>query len=116
MAKRIKSDFEELKEFIKDLPCGKGKIAEDIIKRLSFMTETMDGLQKQIEKEGAVVKAINGNGFEVMSEHPAHKAYTTLIGRYNPLCKTLAEILGEAACGAEKESDALMNFLRRDGK
>lgn len=116
MAKRNKTDFEGLKDFIKDLPCGKSKIAEDIIKRLSFMTETMDGLQKQIEKEGAVVKAVNGNGFEVMSEHPAHKAYTTLIGRYNPLCKTLAEILGEAANGAEKESDALMNFLRRDKK
>lgn len=113
MTRGKKTDLKELKKIIKKLPEGKIELASDMFKRLSFMAQTLDDLQKQIEEEGAIVTAVNGNGFEVTSEHPAHKAYTTLIARYNPLCKALDEIISNGTNEA-KEADSLMNFLRRD--
>ena len=111
MAKKAK--FTKVEKIVKGLSDERRQLAEDVLKRLVFTSNTLDELQKRIETEGAVIRTTNGNGFEVVSEHPAHKAYVALIGKYNPLCKTLAELITETT--AEKD-DSLMNFLRRDGK
>ncbi len=111
---KSKAKFSKVSKIIKELPEDKKQIAEDMLKRLKFMANTLDELQEQIESEGAVINAINGNGFEVMTEHPAHRAYTTLVSRYNPLCKSLVEIVSEPSI--EKENDSLLSFLRRESK
>lgn len=39
----------------------------------------------------------NGNGFEVVQEHPASKTYNTMIRNYNGIIKTLIEHIPEDA-------------------
>ena len=73
---------------------------------------TLNKLEKQVQQDGAIITAVNGNGFDVMSEHPAQKSYNTMIGRYNAMVKTLVDMIPDG----KGEADELMSFLSGDAK
>ena len=99
-----------LKKIIKGLDKGKQELAMKLFKRAEFMENTLCELEKTIKEEGAVITAVNGNGFEVTSEHPAQKSYNTMIGRYNAIIKSLADMLPE---GEQNHEDEFLSFVRR---
>ena len=59
--------------------------------------------------EGAIIEATNGNGFTVKTEHPASKAYATLVGKYNAMVKTVEDIILDSL--QKSEGDELLEFL-----
>lgn len=88
---------------------NKKSFAKNLYKRIKFLDKQMDELEKKIKKEGAVVKGVNGNGFEVVQQNPAQKVYNEIAGKYNGLVKTLLELIpGDAA-----EADELLSFILR---
>lgn len=105
--KRQKPKATELKKSIKSLPLAEKEIAEKLLYRMEFIEDTLDELEQRIQKDGAVITAVNGNGFETTTEHPAQKSYNIMIGKYNALVKTLMDMLPKE----DSESDLLMEFL-----
>ena len=92
---------------IDTIPEHKKGLAEKLYKRVKFMDRTLNALEKTIKKEGAVITAINGNGFETVSEHPAQKSYNIMIGKYNALVKTILDLIPND----NSQGDELIEFL-----
>lgn len=86
------------------------ELAKKLYKRICFMDKTLNELEKQVKEEGAIITTTNGNGFDVMGEHPAQKSYNTMIGRYNAMVKSLADLIPSE----RNKDDELMNFLDGD--
>ena len=105
--KQKKKDLNKLKDLISSIDENKREFAEKLLNRATFMDNTLDELEEIIENEGAVITTTNGNGFDVMSEHPAQKSYNIMIGKYNALIKTIIDLLPKS----DSEGDELLDFL-----
>lgn len=105
--KLIKSALRKYKKLFKDIDEDKNEFAIKLYQQAAFMEATLAELQETINAEGAVVTAVNGNGFEVTSEHPAQVSYNKMIKNYNATIKALADILPE-----KQKDDALLQYLR----
>lgn len=98
-----------LKELCELVDENKKPVVKRLVSRAAYMEKTLSELEKTVKTEGAVIKTRNGNGFEVLSEHPAQKSYNAMIGRYNALMKTILDTLPEGV----REDDELMEFLKK---
>lgn len=107
-----KTALAKIKKALDTIPENKKIFAEKLYKRIKFMDKTLDDLQKKIKKEGPVIETKNGNGFTVLTENPAQKSYTGMMGKYNASVKTLLDLIPENA-GAD---DELMEFAKRKAK
>ena len=85
------------------------KAAEKLAERAAFMAATLDELEKDIAENGAVVTAINGNGFEIKQENPAQKSYNAMIKNYNSTILALNNLAKET--GVANVSDPFMDFI-----
>ena len=83
--------------------------------RAACMQGTLAERGERIRTEGAVITAKNGNGFDILQENPAKKAYDTMVGRFNSVIASLDKIASKESRGA---SDELMDFIsgRKGGK
>lgn len=86
------------------------ELAKKLYKRICFMDKTLNELEKQVKEEGAIITTTNGNGFDVMSEHPAQKSYNTMIGRYNAMVKSLVDMIPSG----KTDKDDFMDFIGGD--
>ena len=86
-------NIKDLKELLELIDDNRQPIAKKLLSRIKFMDGTLNKLQTQIKREGAVIEAVNGNGFKTKTEHPAQKSYNTMIGRYNALVKTFIDLV-----------------------
>ena len=86
------------------------ELAKKLYKRICFMDKTLNDLEKQVREEGAIITTVNGNGFDVMTEHPAQKSYNTMIGRYNAMVKSLVDMIPSG----KTDEDELMGFIGGD--
>lgn len=110
--RRIKTAYNRIKKLYKDLPENKYKLCDNLIQNVAFMEETLKDLQEKINNEGAVLKAKNGNGFNVVSEHPAQKSYNNMISKYQAAVKTLADMLPDDGAKIESKLGAFLNDQR----
>ena len=106
-AKRIKTDLESLINLYETIDENKKPLAEKLCKQAIFMEKTLNDLQELVNNEGAILTTTNGNGFDVMSEHPAQKSYNTMINRYTALMAKLIDLLPEST----NTSDELLDFI-----
>lgn len=103
-------DLEKYKKIFNDLDENKRVFAEKLYNEADFMFKTLHSLRKLISSEGAVIKTVNGNGFETYSEHPAQKSYNTMIRNYNATLKQLADLAPEAP----KKESKLLELMNDD--
>ena len=108
--KSKKTNIKKLQALIDLVDKNRKEIAQNLYRQLEFMDSTLNSLQEQITNEGAVIKSINGNGFETINENPAQKSYNTMIGRYNALIKTFIDLLPKN----DDDSDELVNWINGD--
>ena len=87
---------------------NKKTLVEKLYTEVAYMYATLTELKEIVNKEGAVLKAVNGNGFETISEHPAQKSYNTTIKNYSVIIKQLAELVPEEK--TESKLDELMKL------
>ena len=105
--KKRRTNMNGLAKLVNFVDENKKPIAKNILRKLKFINETLDELEEKIEDEGPVIKAINGNGFETITEHPAQKSYNTMLGRYNALIKTFSDLIPPGVT----KNDEFMEFL-----
>lgn len=105
--KKIEANYEKLAQIFANLDEDKKIFADKLCRQLAFMDNTLDELQDKIKTEGAITEGINGNGFNVLSEHPAQKSYNAMIKNYNSTIKALTDLLPED----DKDSDELLDFI-----
>lgn len=86
------------------------ELAKKLYKRICFMDKTLNDLEEQVKEEGAIITTVNGNGFDVMTEHPAQKSYNTMVGRYNAMVKSLVDMIPSG----KTDKDELMDFIGGD--
>ena len=108
---RPRKNLSELRKAVEICEPARRELGEKLLDQLEFMEKLLNDYQKKIKKEGAVIEATNGNGFTVKSEHPASKAYTALIGKFNAMSKSVEDLV---LSGCKQESDELIDFLNGD--
>lgn len=90
---RIRREKNKIKKILSEVAESKIKLNEKLIENVAFMAVTLEDLQKQINEEGSVIVAKNGNGFDVTQEHPAQKAYVAMMSKYTPAMSQLMSLL-----------------------
>lgn len=105
----IPDDMDRLRKLLKKMPGNKKPIAEKLLLEIEFMFETLNKLKQQAEAEGPTQGEPGKR-----KEHPAVKAYTSLIHRYAGVLKQFADLLPEEV--KSREEDPLMKFVAGDKK
>lgn len=106
--KLIKKEMSKYKKIFKNISEDKKPFAEKLYSRAAFMAITLDELQEEVKRDGAVIETTNGNGFKVKAEHPAQKSYNTMIKNYNATIKSLIDMLPD---GEKVKGDELLDFI-----
>ena len=104
---KIKKNLSELRKAVDSCEPAKRELGIKLLDQLEYMENLLS--EKKIKAEGAIIEATNGNGFTVKTEHPASKAYATLIGKYNAMAKTVEDIILDSL--QKSEGDELLEFL-----
>ena len=104
-----KKELELFKQIYSQLDENHMIFAEKLYKELIFISENLDELKQQIKDNGAVMKVINGNRFEVIQENPAQKAYNNMIKNYNATVKQLSDL-----APVKKSSKSKLEMMRDD--
>lgn len=106
---KIKKNLSELRKAVDNCEPAKRELGIKLLDQLEYMENLLSEYQKKTKAEGAIIEATNGNGFTVKTEHPASKAYATLIGKYNAMAKTVEDIILDSL--QKSEGDELLEFL-----
>lgn len=93
--KAIKKERDKLNKLFQDIPKDNKTLCEGLINNAAFMFVTLNELQEEVKQHGAMIKATSGNGFEIIKDNPAYKAYNTMISRYTVIIKQLSDLLPE---------------------
>ncbi len=105
----IKEDFEKLQMIFKNIDKDKYDVVSPLIERACFMKKTLQELEEDINKNGAVICLINGNGIESIKESPASKVYNTMIGKYSTVISQLCNLFPKDQ--KLPSDDELINFM-----
>lgn len=108
--KQIDNEVRRIKDILKDIDSDRMNINEKLIQNVAFMSVTLLELQEKVKKEGAVIKSTNGNGFEVLNEHPAQKSYNTMINRFTSAMKQLTDLLPKGEVNSDND-DGFEDFI-----
>lgn len=108
----IKKELTKYKKLFRDIDEDRRQLVEKLYNQAAFMYATLAELQDIINRDGAVIKSTNGNGFETTMEHPAQKSYNTMIRNYTGVMSRLMDLLPEG----DAEADELLEFIGRGKK
>lgn len=110
--KLISQELKRLKKIFKNIPEGQRKLVDGLIQNAAFMAATLAELQERINDSGAIIRQVNGNGFETTQENPAQKSYNTMIGKYTAVIDKLSALLPDTkADGVSKAGESLAAFV-----
>ena len=105
--KDTQRDMGKLKAIYDLIPEDRRIIADDLIKEISFITETLDELKENIKETGTVEKFEQGKQ-KFMRENPALKSYNTTIQRYCLVYKQLTDLIPKKE--AKTDDDGFDNY------
>ena len=105
--KNIQQDIGKLKAIYELIPEDRRIIADDLIKEVYFITETLDELKENIKETGTVEKFEQGKQ-KFLRENPALKSYNTTIQRYCLVYKQLTDLIPKKE--NKPEDDGFDNF------
>ena len=109
--KAIKKERDKLNRLFQNIPKDSKTLCEGLINNAAFMFVTLNELQEEVKQNGAMLKATSGNGFEIVKDNPAYKAYNTMISRYTVIIKQLSDLLP----GDNNAGDELLQWLADNG-
>lgn len=108
---RVKKEIIRLKKLLKDLPEDKLKIADGMIKRVSFMQVTLEDLEEDIKANGMIELFAQNKEVEYDRERPSVRIYNTIIKNYASAMKQIVDMLPQV--DGVKKKDQLLEFLKR---
>lgn len=111
---KIKNEIKRLTGIFEEIHEDKKTLISKLIDNAAFMAITLEDLQDRINNDGPIIKSTNGNGFEVISEHPAQKSYNTMINRYTSTINQLTNLLpSDKETSVSQAGDALAAFIAK---
>lgn len=105
----IKKELTTLNAIFKDIPEDKKKLVNGLIENAAFMRVTLKDLQQEVIDHGAMIATTSGNGFDMIKDNPAQKAYTTMVSRYASVIDQLIKLLPKEDQAGPR--DELLEFL-----
>lgn len=88
--KRIKKEIDRLNEIYKDLPEDTYTVLQPLIQNASFMKVTLEDLQEEIQRNGAVEEYQNGANQYGRKQSAAILAYNATLRNYDNTIKILS--------------------------
>lgn len=108
---KIAAEIARLKEQFSDISEDKQKVAENLLKRVAFMTITLEILEDDINTKGPTYKFEQGSQ-KMFVENPSQKSYNTMINRYTAAYDKLFNLLAKEGPEVE-EDDGFETFVMK---
>lgn len=90
--KQINAEIRRLTTILKDVDANKRLTSKGLIEEAAFMKATLKELKQEIDKSGPIDEMSQGE-YSILREHPALKAYNTMVQRYTAAIKELSNLL-----------------------
>ena len=112
--RQTKPDKAKLSGILEQIPEDRREVANDLLKELNFMSETLDELKAKVKSSGAVTLFEQGKQ-KMIIENPAMKSYNTTIQRYGAIYKQLIDLIPKMP--PSEHDDGFEDFIngREDG-
>lgn len=108
----IYADIADVRKLLKLMPPENHKIANNLFKRIKFLSETLDKLQAVVERDGTVEDFKQGKQ-EFTRESPALKSYNNTLKSYLAAYKQLVDLKPKQQAPTPTD-DGFENFV--DGR
>lgn len=110
----IKKEISRLQKIFANISKDKKSLVKHLIESAAFMYYDLTILQECIATDGPITKGTNGNGFEVVQEHPAQKSYNTTVKNYMAIIRQLSDLLPDTkADTVTKAGESLAAFVAK---
>lgn len=90
--KMIKNEIVRLTRVFKEIEKNKRLTTKGLIEEAAYMKATLKELKESIDESGPIDKMQQGE-YSILREHPALKAYNTMVQRYTTVIKELTNLL-----------------------
>lgn len=90
--KMIKNEIVRLTRIFKEIEKNKRLTTKGLIEEAAYMKATLKELKASIDESGPIDKMQQGD-YSILREHPALKAYNTMVQRYTTVIKELINSL-----------------------
>lgn len=90
--KMIKNEIVRLTRIFKEIEKNKRLTTKGLIEEAAYMKATLKELKASIDESGPIDKMQQGE-YSILREHPALKAYNTMVQRYTTVIKELTNLL-----------------------
>ena len=90
--KMIKNEIVRLTKIFKETEKNKRLTTKGLIEEAAFMKATLKELKASIDESGPIDEMQQGE-YSILREHPALKAYNTMVQRYTTVIKELTNLL-----------------------
>lgn len=116
--KRIEKSAKALKSILKKrkLPPEKLRAAEGLIRRVAFMSVSLEDLEADINENGETEMFSQTPGIEYARERPAMAIFNRTIKNYAAVSKQLFDLLPEERAedgGASPEEKSLLEMMKK---
>lgn len=103
----VKNEIARLTNIFKDIDKNKRLSAKGLIEEAAYMKATLKELKKSIDEDGPIDEMPQGD-YSILREHPALKAYNTMVQRYTTVIDKLSGMLPKEV--AKETSDGFDVF------
>lgn len=90
--KMIKNEIVRLTRVFKEIEKNKRLTTKGLIEEAAYMKATLKELKSSIDESGPIDEMQQGE-YSILREHPALKAYNTMVQRYTTVIKELTNLL-----------------------
>ncbi|WP_341877603.1 hypothetical protein [Defluviitalea saccharophila] len=87
----VKREINRLTDLFKDIDRNKRLTAKGLIEEAAYMRITLQELKDEIDKHGPIDEMPQGD-YSILREHPALKAYNTMVQRYTNIIDKLTNL------------------------
>lgn len=87
----VNNEITRLTNLFKDIERNKRLTAKGLIEEAAFMRITLQELKYEIDKDGPIDEMQQGD-YSILREHPALKAYNTMVQRYTNIIDKLTNL------------------------
>lgn len=107
----VNNEIKRLSGLFKDIESNKRLTAKGLIEEAAFMRITLQELKVEIDKDGPIDEMQQGD-YSILREHPALKAYNTMVQRYTNIIDKLTNLHPKTEIKKEVD-DGFDDFVNR---
>ena len=105
----VNNEISRLTNLFKDIDSNRKLTAKGLIEEAAYMRITLQELKVEIDKSGPIDEMPQGD-YSILREHPALKAYNTMVQRYTNIIDKLTNLHPKEVKVVE-EDDGFADFI-----